>query len=449
MTREDQPPRSSGSSQRVLVPSPWFWLVTVGCVLLVLTAYSNFFHQSFKSGDRQVIQHNLYIQSFESITKMFSDPRGAFSLPSDLPYQPVLSLSFALDHWIAGGLDPWQFHFTQFLLVAILGLGFALFSLFILDRAAAHWSNKYVALVAGLLCCVHLANVEMLHEMSSRASLLATLGIVGSFLMYGCLPTWRPSHLYLFPMMCGALAHPIGVLFAPLLFVYVVLFEKKLSCRELCSANVRPKIQHAIGKVLPTCLTALALLVFLDSVTPLHRTGGETFSDSVFLQPGLWLYAMERFFVPFGIHKDLASLAPFIGFDWRFLGGVMCLMLLGRIAWVCSFTKERRSVTFGIIWFILGMVVTVTVGEVEAPAGQVQGLFPFMGLILAVLSWVSKVIQTYEMGLPKRNALVLSMICVAGVLVLSSHLIGPYQHPDKELSEYRHTEVSAIDRPTV
>jgi len=444
---EVQSTNSSGSSQKKIREHAGFFWASLASVVLLIAAYSNFFHQSFQFEDRQVIQDNLYIQNVESISQLFSDPRDALNISADIPYRPLVSLSYTVDYWIAGGLVPRQFHLTQFIFVAFLCMGFAIVGQFFLDRVDIHWSNKYVALGAALLCCVHIANAEILSQIASRASLLATLGVVGSFVMYGCLPTWRPSHLYLLPMMLGMLAHPLGVLFVPLLLVYVLVFEKRLSCQELCSANAWPKIQHALGKVLPAFLTGMALLLFLDSVIPLHTPSGETFSDALFLQPFLWLHYLQRFFLPFVMTEDIVWDVPRSIFDPRFLAGMFCIVLLGRMVWASSHTKELRPVTFGIMWFIIGMLGAVSTGDPENWTHQPQGLFPFLGLTLAVMSWVGYQLQKCRSGFIRRNSLTIPMVCLSGVLLLAAHAVGTYQHHDSGFSIGPSIEVSGVDRP--
>jgi len=103
----------SDSSKRATYRNLWFLLASVGSLILVFAAYSNFFDQSFQFGDRQVIQQNLYVRGLESIPQLFSEPREVFSLSAQVPYRPVLSLSFSFDQWMAGTLDPRQFHLTN------------------------------------------------------------------------------------------------------------------------------------------------------------------------------------------------------------------------------------------------------------------------------------------------------------------------------------------------
>src|SRR5205807_2678034 len=120
-------------------------------------------------------------------------------------------------------------HVSQFAMLILLGAMVFLLFLRILSLAGQNWWNRYVALLAATIFSVHTTNTETMNLMHVRSELLSTMGVVGSFLMYFYLPGSRRALLYLLPMIVGALAKVPAVIFAPLFFVYVVLFEQRLS----------------------------------------------------------------------------------------------------------------------------------------------------------------------------------------------------------------------------
>ena len=89
---------------------------------LLFAAYSNHFQNGFHFDDSHVIEDNLYIRSLNQIPKFFVDATTFSSLPLNAPYRLLLSASYAIDYRLAGGLDPWQFHITQFLMLVCLGV---------------------------------------------------------------------------------------------------------------------------------------------------------------------------------------------------------------------------------------------------------------------------------------------------------------------------------------
>ena len=154
-------------------------------------------------------------------------------MPANAVYRPLVVATLALDYWFGGGLEVSQFHLSQ--LAMLLVLAVMVFFLFrrLLDAAEEHWWNRYAALLAALLFSVHATGTETLNLIHARSELLSAIGIVGSFLAYLYMPRSRRTHLYLLPMIVGALAKPPAVMFAPLFLVYVVLFEKGLSVPDV------------------------------------------------------------------------------------------------------------------------------------------------------------------------------------------------------------------------
>lgn len=424
----------------------WFLLASVGAVFLVFATYVHHLDQGFQLSDRQVVQDNLYIENLEILPQLIRDPYASLGVPDELTYRPILALSFALDHWIAGGMDPRAYRLSQILLMVVLGIGFAAWFGFLLNRVAEGWSNRYFALLAAVLFCVHMANAGMLSDMTSRASLLGTLGVVGSFVMYGYLPSWRPSHLYLLPMMFGTLAHPLALLFAPLLLVYGLFFEKRLSCQEICTTRAWPKVKHALGKTFPAFFTGMGLLLFLDSVSPYHQPGGGNVADSLFLQPFLWLHYVWLFVMPYGTTQNLIWEAPLNLMDLRLFAGVLCILILGRITWLSSRTKELRPVAFGIIWFILGVLNTENALNFEEWTTQPQVLFPFLGLMSAVMMWIAHCLRNNDPGFMRRNPV--GGILVGGLVMvmLAIHLVGTYQLKPRDPSMASSQQVSVEER---
>ena len=92
-----------------------------------------------------------------------------------------------------------------------------------MDRASPDPLNKYLALFAATLFCVHTVNTETMNLMHARSEILSALGIVCGFLVYVGAPRLRRLQLHLLPMAAGALAKTPAVLLAPLLFVWEFL----------------------------------------------------------------------------------------------------------------------------------------------------------------------------------------------------------------------------------
>src|ERR1700690_2907044 len=98
-----------------------FPLFAAAAALIVLLAYASSFHNSFHFDDSHVIENNRYIRTLSSIPHFFTDARTFSSIPANSTYRPLLSVTYALDYQLGHGLDPFQFHLTQFILLLVLG----------------------------------------------------------------------------------------------------------------------------------------------------------------------------------------------------------------------------------------------------------------------------------------------------------------------------------------
>ena len=113
------PRKSSGGRTRSDAIFVAACLLAVGGVL---AAYSNHFDNGFHFDDSHVIVDNLSIRGLHDVSRFFADPQTFTSLPQNAVYRPLLTLSYAIDYRLGGGLEPRQFHWTQFGLLLLLGV---------------------------------------------------------------------------------------------------------------------------------------------------------------------------------------------------------------------------------------------------------------------------------------------------------------------------------------
>ncbi len=62
----------------------------------------------------------VYIRSLSQIPRFFVDASTFSSLPQNTTYRPLLSVTYAVDYWLGGGVTPRQFHLTQFVMLLCL-----------------------------------------------------------------------------------------------------------------------------------------------------------------------------------------------------------------------------------------------------------------------------------------------------------------------------------------
>src|SRR5262249_45204657 len=145
----------------------------------------------------------------------------------------------------------------------------------------------------------------------ARSEILSAMGIVGSFLVYLHAPRLRRFQLYLLPMMLGALAKSPAAIFAPLFFVFICLFEERLSAADLLSRRVWPRFGAALVKSLPAFAAGIVMFLFVESMNAAGATyGGGGRLEYLRTQLFVWLHYARLFLVPAGLTADT---------DWRLI----------------------------------------------------------------------------------------------------------------------------------
>ena len=193
----------------------------------IIFAYSNHFSNSFHFDDSHTIENNSAIREL-SVTKYFTDGSTFSSLPSNQSYRPLTTLENAIDYSIAGGLHTKAFHIHIFLTFLIVCLLIWVFIKKILDKYYFDENNKYwallVASIFGLLC----ANAETVNYIIQRAEITAGLFVLLGFVTYLQGGFWRTKFIYLVFPFIGFFAKEMAFVFAPLLLLYLLVFEEEV-----------------------------------------------------------------------------------------------------------------------------------------------------------------------------------------------------------------------------
>jgi tetratricopeptide (TPR) repeat protein len=399
------------------------------CALALLCgAYANSFHNAFHFDDSHVIETNLYIQSLRNIPLFFTDARTFSSLPTNAVYRPLVTLSLALDHWLGGGLDPWQFHLSQFIMLVLLSLMLFCFFLTLMDLAAAHWWNRYLALLSTLLFVLHTVNTETINYISARSELLAAMGVLGSFLAYFCMPRWRSTYLFAVPMIIGALAKSSAVMFAPLFVVYVLLFEQRFTCLGLFTSRGWRPVWKSARAGLPVLFLGAAMFAFVEAMkTPTASYGGAGRLEYLLTQTFVWLHYVRLFFVPVGLTADTDLQVISTWYDTRVAAGLLLLAILLCVFWHAVKTQSFRPVAFGLAWFGLTLLPTSSVFPLAEVSNEHRVFMPYMGLSLAVVWGLALLFHHCCARWPQLRPVLLAGAWVFAVLTVSAHAAGTYQ----------------------
>jgi tetratricopeptide (TPR) repeat protein len=396
----------------------------------MLAAYSNHFDNGFHFDDSHVIVDNLSIRGLHDVPRFFADPQTFTSLPQNAVYRPLLTLSYAIDYHLGGGLEPRQFHVTQFGLLLLLGALLVPFIRRLFDLVDPGPRNRWIALAAATLFCIHTANTETVNYLSSRSSLVATLSVVASFLVYMAWPRGRRAHLYLLPMLIGGLAKPLTVMFAPLLFVFVLFFEERWSFGDLAGREGWHALRTALVRSAPAfvaggpaLVAGTALFLFLramDAPTLEYATIDRW--DYARTQPFVWLHYFRLFLFPHGLTADTDWRLVEHWFDARLLLGGLFVAALGAIVVWLSRRPRWHPIAFGLAWFAIALAPTSSIVPLSEVYNEHRIFFPFVGLAAAG-AWAIA-LGLGRLGRPRVAG---AIGAVLALVLVAAHGVGTHQ----------------------
>lgn len=331
-------------------------------LLILLAAYSNFFRNDFHFDDAHVIVENAAIRSLEHWPRFFTDAHTFSSLPQNATYRPLVTLTYALDYAIGGELDPVPFHITQLvLLIAVaLLLGAIAMKLF---------GSGWMAVAAATLFAVHTANTETMNFLSSRSELLSAIGFLLALYLFASHATARRYHLYLIPLLIGALAKAPVVIFAAVVVAWVRIVEQR-SWRD------------AVKDALPSLIAGVIALVLLNRMNaPEWTSGGGSAYHYAITQPFVWLHYARLAILPVGLTAD-TDMKPFAHwYETEAIAGYVFVALL-----VLAIVKLKDApVRFGLAFFAITLLPTSLFPLAEV-ANEHRLFFPLMGFAIAAVS---------------------------------------------------------------
>jgi protein O-mannosyl-transferase len=392
--------------------------IACGAALLsTLLVYANHFHNAFHFDDAHTIQNNVFVRSVRNIPLFFISPATFSSLPSNQSYRPLVTTTLAVDYWLGGGLDTFAFHVTSFgLFLTQCVLLTALYRR-LMDRARPDDRNRWPALLAAAWYALHPANAETVNYIIARSEILSTLGVVAALLLFIRGGAARRYRLYLIPAVLGVLSKEPAAMFAPLLLLYVGLFERELSLRELCRPRQFAAVLRATAPAFVVCFGTVAFGTWLATT---YSPGGTSRWHYLLTQPWVIRHYMQSVLLPTRLSADTQWPLVASPLDIRvWLGGASMAAGLA-VAWVTSRRPATRPIAFGILWFFVALLPTSSVVPLSEPMNDHRMFFPFVGLILAIV-WGGALI------LWRREPRVRSLCAGVAVAVLLAMAYGTWQ----------------------
>lgn len=396
-----------------------FLAAVLAVAALFFFAYSNHFQNGFHFDDGTTITNNAYVGSTANIPLFFRDAGTFSTAPYNQIYRPLLSSIFAIiiSLW---GYSPAAFQGVGFAAFTAVGILLFLVLLKILDIAnPGSVRNRYWALFATGFFLLTPANTEAANYITQEAELFSLLGILLSFFLYLYSKKARTLYWYLVPMFVAALIKIDAVVFAPILLVFIFLFE----ARETRFAS---RVWESVKRSLPAIGAAAALSIFTiamaaptafwTSISPLVYAMNQPFSIA--------FYAFSLFF-PFNLSID-HGWQPVIGFfDPKIVLSIFFLIALAAVIVRTAKRRETKPIAFGLAWFLIALLPTSSFAPLAALADDYRTFPAYPGLVLAA-TWA--VWLLYEQIGKKKNGLRFrapaAVLCAA--VFLSANTLGTW-----------------------
>ena len=347
-------------------------ILWAGLLLGLLAAYSNHFDNGFHFDDAHAVVENPAIRSLANVPRFFSDARTFSHNPPSQSYRPLVTTSLALDYALGGGLKLFWFHLSTFVWFVVQLILMYMLYMYVLDRTCPHPRNAWIAWFAVAIYGLHPVSAETVNYIIQRGDLYVALGIVAGIAMYAWKPAWRRYGFYLIPPLAAMFSKPTALIFAPLLLAYIVLIDRE-----------RPV--SSILRSIPALVLSGAFLLLEKAMTPptFFHTTIKSF-DYWITQPYVTLRCFRSFFLPLYLNIDTDLQAFHSLANAAALAGVGFCLLLVAAAIFTARRREWRPISFGLWWFLIGLIPTAVypLNEVE---NDHRMFLPFVGLSLAVV----------------------------------------------------------------
>jgi tetratricopeptide (TPR) repeat protein len=391
-------------------------------LLLTLITYLNHFDNTFHFDDFHTIVNNANIRTLKNTPRFFTDGSTSSVLPQNQAYRPVTVLSLAIDYWLAGDYYPSYFQTSTFILFLLQGVLMVFLFKRIFDQSFKLGPNSYIALIAVTWYMLHPVNAETVNYIIARTDVQSTLFVLLGLVMYIFSPFCRKTYLYLVAVGLGALCKPPAIMFAPILFFYILFFEEKIGLNELFKLKRFKQIWSVFIKTLPSIIFCVALYLFTDKMTPkTWEPGGASVIQYLITQPFVILHYFGEFFLPTSLSADTDwKLLPSI-LDIRFIAGFVFIAALLFIAFYTSKKARTRPIAFGIVWFFLALIPSSSIIPLAEVLNDHRMYFPFIGLVMSVGWALGLLYIKYSTAIRKE------WIFTAIGLLLAAYAYGTWQ----------------------
>ncbi|MEZ4968596.1 MAG: tetratricopeptide repeat protein [Flavobacteriaceae bacterium] len=375
--------------------NPVFIFLSVLLIAMMLTAYANHFHNGFHFDDNHTIEENKAIREV-NVPAFFKDVTTFSTLPSNRSYRPYTTLENAIDYNLGGGLNPLAFHIHIFVFFILTCAALCLFIKKLLDKLEYSKYNPFwgllVAAAFGLLC----ANAETVNYIIQRSEIVAGFYVLLGFVAFLSGGKWRKWHIYLIFPFIGFFSKEMALVFSPLLFLYLLIFEEEVDLLHFYRGTEFKKCIRSFVKVFPSFVLTLAFLIFYFGMLPdTFAPGGPDRYNYLITQPLVMCHYILTYFVPYNLSADTDWTAFETIMDYRAILGIIGVGILLFLALRASKKRETRLFSFGLLWFFISLLPSSSVLPFAEVLNDHRSFIPYMGLTMAFIFGSKYILETF------------------------------------------------------
>lgn len=399
-------------------------------ILLALVAtfitYSNHFNNAFHFDDSHTIENNSKIKEL-NIASFFKDGTTFSTLPSNQSYRPLTTLENAIDYAATKSINPKPFHIHIFIVYLLTCIVFGFFIYGLLQKFNPSAANKYYALLVATIFALLCVNAETVNYIIQRAEITSALTILLGLVFYVKGGLVKKYYLYLVFPLIGFFAKEMAFVFAPLLFLYILIFEENVDLLRFYKGVEFKKVLKSLKKTLPAILLTVGFLIFYSKMLPpTFSSGGLSKYEYFITQPWVVSHYLSTYFFPFNLSAD-TDLTTFKSLtDYRVIVGFLIVIGLIWLALKTSKNEKTKLFSFGLLWFFIALIPTSTIVPFSEVLNDHRTFIPYLGLTISVVFGAKYLLDKYAANFSK-NSMGKSILTLLLIGFIGGNAYGVYQ----------------------
>lgn len=355
--------------------------------------------------------------------------------------RPLPMLSFALDYWRAGSMDPGVFKTTNLIIHGLTTFFMALFLRRLLRVAGLEPKHAAPgALIIALVWAIHPLQVSSVMYVVQRMQTMETLFLVLALWSYLAMRqvqidgTSRGRGYGVLVLLFWGLA--LGCKEdAPILFVFLLIIELTMLRFQAAQPDISKGLKQSY-----LLLTAAGGVVYFFIVIPYYWSwdayAGRDFSspERLLTQARVLVMYLGQILYPnpnnMPFIYDQMPVSRSILRPWTTLVSLVIIVFL--LAWAWCWRKRRPLFSFGVLFFFAGHFITSNVIALEL-VFEHRNYLPLVGALLAVVDLLRMVWERWRISKhAMAYGLGIVLLILAGTTLAHAYTWGdPVRHGEK------------------